>query len=136
MPRPKKEPTEPTASGATATETSTSGNGTGLPSKKDMVRLAIEKGRKRKPQAIHAWIVETYNVPPDYITAQHISTIKSNLRKGGKKARQNAADASEPAAPARRGSSDSLSVDEIRVVRGLMNRIGRDRFREVIDLLS
>src|SRR4051794_17523843 len=135
MPRPKKQPTEQVASEAVTAETTASGNGAGLPSKKDMVRQAIEKGRKHKPQAIQAWIAETYNVPVDYINAQHVSTIKSNLRKGGKKSRKNA-EAGEPAAPARRGGSSSLSVDEIRVVKGFMARVGVDKFRELIDLLS
>ena len=135
MPRPKKQPTEQTASEAVTTETSASDNGAGLPSKKDMVRQAMKKGRKRKPQAIQAWIAETYNVPVDYINAQHVSTIKCTLPQGRQEGAQERR-GRRVRRPGARHASSSLSVDEIRVVKGFMARVGADKFRELIDLLS
>jgi hypothetical protein len=144
MPRPKKQPIEETVSEMTMPSESTAStggppadNGDKEPNKTEKVRQAMEQGRKRKPLSIKEWIEAKW--PGTEIDTGHISTIKSTLRKQGgvKKPRKAAAEGGDAPAPGRRnGNADSLSVDEIRVVRGLMNRIGRDRFREVIDLLS
>src|SRR4051794_2019121 len=119
MPRPRKQPTDETANETTTPgEPSETGgpavNGLKLPTKTEMVRQATTVGHKRKPPAIQEWIAEKYGVPLDYIDANHISNIKSNLRKGGKKPRESA-EAGPAAAPARGNGSDWLSVDEIRV---------------------
>src|SRR4051794_18717254 len=112
-----------------ATET-TAGN---QPSKTEMVRQAIKEGHKKKPLQIQEWIKNKYGVT---IKTQHISTMKSNMKgKPGRKPGPKPAGESAPAAP-RRNSADTLSLDEIRLVKGLVGRIGKDKFRQVLELLS
>ena len=147
MPRPKKNPAETAGEPApgdtlTPTEAAQAGGPAGAAEdrpdkpkvkKIEMVRQAIMVGRKRKPQAIQEWIQEKYGVP---ISANSISNMKAQLRKSGVREPRKAPPEGVEAPPVRRNGDDSLTVDEIRVVRGLMHRIGRERFREVIDLLS
>jgi hypothetical protein len=121
---------------AMPTETkATAGNGAEKgPSKTEMVRQAMEKGRKRKPLSIQEWVQQKYNV---FIEAAHISTIKSNLRNKSKKPRKSSAEAPEAAAaPRRKSNAESLSLEEIRLVKGLVDRIGRDNFKQVVELLG
>lgn len=97
----------------------------------DMVHQAMKEGGKRKPTEIRDWIKEKYD---ETITTNYVSALKSTLQKhGAKKARRIAA---EEDSSARRNGSDSLTVDEIRIVKEFMERIGADKFRELVDLLS
>lgn len=133
MARPRKATQE--TSEVMATEPSgNASNGAARPSKKEMVRQAMLAGKK-KPADIQQWIKDRYN---ETLTTQHISTNKSNLRKGKRRGRKPAAEATSDTAPAprRRGNADSLSVEEIRLVKGLVDRIGSDKFKAVVELLS
>src|SRR5215203_1611182 len=71
------ETSDPMTTDSTATETKKR-------TKTQMVQEAMKAG-KRKPQPIQAWILENYG---EEMKTQHISTIKSNLRKGSKKPRK------------------------------------------------
>jgi hypothetical protein len=137
MARPKKERSEDmTASEASDPQaTPESGDSAKKPSKTEMVRQAIEKGRKRKPIAIQEWVQKTYG---EEIPTQHISTIKSNLRKGAGRKPRKGGDGDGAPAPSRKKSSesDSLSLEEIRIVRALIGRIGPSRFQQVVELLT
>lgn len=101
------------------------------PTKTQMVQEAMKAGKK-KPQPIQAWILEKYG---EEMKTQHISTIKSNLRKGSKKPRKTSETNGNTTLP-KRNKADSLSLEEIRFVKALVDRLGRDQFRTVLDLLA
>lgn len=118
----------------------TDATGTKKPSKTKMVQEAIQAG-KRKPLPIQAWILEKYG---EEVKTQHISTIKSNIRKGaGKKPGRKPgpkprSESNGEAMPKKNKSSkeEQLTVDEIRMVRNLVDRLGRAQFNSVLDLLA
>jgi hypothetical protein len=131
MAKSKKQPDETSAPMANET----TAGGTGKVTKTEMVRQAIDEGRKKKPLQIQAWIKEKFG---EEIPTNHISTMKSNLKgKSGRKGKPGRKPGPKPAGDsAPRRNSNTLSVEEIRLVKGLVGRIGKEQFRQVVDLLS
>jgi hypothetical protein len=146
MPRPKKNPAETagepaTGDALTPAEAAQAGGAAGAAEdwpdkpkvkKTEMVRQAIMVGRKRKPQAIQEWVLEKFGVT---ISTNSIYNMKAQLHKSGVREPRKGPPEGGPPAPARRNGDDSLSVDEIRIVKEFMTRIGADKFCELVELL-
>jgi hypothetical protein len=107
--------------------------------KMDAVRRALAKiGRNAKPADIRKHILARFGMD---LGTDLISTYKGDInrkrgkgKKGGAKKQQAAAAA--PAKPAPRPVAKSISLEDMRLVKGLVARVGGDALKGVIDLLS
>ena len=117
--------------------------------KMDAVKRALTTlGRKAKPTQIRAWVRSQFGMD---LSNDLISTYKGEIlhKKGGKgkktaaaKKEQTGATAKPaPAAkaalrPAAGKATAAISLDDLRVVKGLLARVGADGLKGAIDLLS
>jgi hypothetical protein len=115
-------------------------------SKQEAVRRALaELGENAKPSEIKPFVKERFGIE---MSADHISTAKGTILKQakGKKKRRPAAKKeaapTAPAPPAPRPGTESgkagagISLDDIRTVRDLLDRVGADRLRALVELLA
>jgi hypothetical protein len=100
----------------------------GEPNQMDLVRGAMEAlGAKAKPQAIQDYIKENHN--GRILTKQLISNYKFHIRRKGK-------------VVARRGrkpgaaTGGTVRLDDLEVVRALVNRIGADQVKRLVEVLG
>ena len=111
--------------------------------KMEAVRRALKKmGREAKPADMQPYIKDTFGIE---MTTDHISTYKGTiLNKQAKKpaaAVTQAAPARKTQAPAPRTpapteAADSILLDDVLTVKALLDRVGADRLRKLIDGLA
>jgi hypothetical protein len=117
--------------------------------KMDAVKRALAKfGRKAKPTQIRAWVRAQFGMD---LSNDLISTYKGEIlhKKGGKGKKKAAAKKeqtgtnSKTTPPAKRAprpaagkAAATISLDDLRVVKGLLARVGADGLKGAIDLLS
>jgi hypothetical protein len=117
--------------------------------KMDAVKRALAKlGRKAKPTQIRAWVKAQFGMD---LSNDLISTYKGEIlhKKGGKGKKKPAAKqeqekttskpapvAKEALRPAAGKATAAISLDDLRVVKGLLARVGADGLKGAIDLLS
>jgi hypothetical protein len=101
--------------------------------KMEAVRRALAKmGRKAKPSALQPYIRTTFGIE---MSTDHISTYKGNiLNKKAKQPAAPAAPASKPRAP--RASGGSVLLEDVLTAKALLDRIGAERLRVLIDGLA
>jgi hypothetical protein len=100
------------------------------PTKMEAVRQALEElGEKAKPPQIQTFIWENFGItmPPN-----HISSYKSSLLKKMKGGRGRG----RRGRPAEGQPADGLTIRDLRVIKEISDRLGAQRFREVVELLS
>jgi hypothetical protein len=115
-------------------------------SKQEAVRRALaELGNNAKPVEIKPFVKERFGIE---MSADHISTAKGTIlkkAKGKKKRRRAAKKEAAPTAPAQPTprprtesgkAGDGITLDDIRTVRELLDRVGADRLRALIGLLA
>jgi hypothetical protein len=138
---PKNDPTDEAASGATETATATPRKGGRKKGKKRKhnktayVREAIEaKGRDASNQELLDFIRAKHRIT---INPSHFSNIKSNVMKEKPSKKAAASNGAAKKESARTGSATTrLSLEEIRMVKDLLKRIGPDGLREVVSLFQ
>ncbi|MBI1913752.1 MAG: hypothetical protein HYS12_03215 [Planctomycetes bacterium] len=112
--------------------------------KMDAVRRALAKlGRTAKPAQIREHVKNRFGMD---LSADLISTYKGEIkrkRKGKKKKgakKQAAAPAAPPAKqpprPPAKSAAAAISLEDMRLVKGLVTRVGPDALKGVIELLS
>jgi len=114
-------------------------------SKKGAVRRALRAlGKGATPSAMRPWISQQFGIE---MSADHISTAKGEILRGkGKKrtaGKGNEAKAAsavgKAAAPSSSGpgpAAGTVSLDDVRLVKDLMGRVGAEPLRSLIDLLA
>lgn len=105
-----------------------------------MRRALAELGRDAKPRRIQGWVKDTFGID---MGTDHISTAKGQILKA--RGKRKAAAKRPPAvtqpsaarevrrAPAAQGNS--ISLDDIEAVKGLVRRVGTDSLKKLIDVL-
>jgi hypothetical protein len=106
--------------------------------KKDAVRRSLAKlGEDAKPKAIQADIRKRFKIEMDL---GHISTTKGEIRREreGKPKKLAAAteQAAPPAARTSKQTGTAVAIDDILALRTLLDRVGADHLRALIDALS
>jgi hypothetical protein len=119
--------------------------------KMEAVRRAVAQlGKDAKGAEVHAWVKDHLGVE---MTIAHVHNCMSEIRKRARKkraARQAARKAAaaavastpaaqpRPASPPRpaAGGSGGISLEDIEAAKGLLERVGADRLRALIDLLA
>jgi hypothetical protein len=113
--------------------------------KVEAVRRALEElGSDAKRSAIQGFLRERFGIE---MSPDHISNCKGDLRRRGrgkkkpagqKRGAQGAAPAPPPGPPARppRAAGGGISVEDVRLAKGLVERVGAERLRDLIDVLS
>jgi hypothetical protein len=119
--------------------------------KMEAVRRAVAQlGKDAKASEVHGWVKDKLGVE---MTIAHVHNCMSEIRKQAKKKRAGkraarklaaAASASTPAAQPRpaspprpaAGGSGGISLEDIEAAKGLLERVGADRLRALIDLLA
>jgi hypothetical protein len=114
----------------------------GMTKKEAVQRGLADLGPDAKPAQLKGHIKTKYGID---MTTDHISTVKGNLRSKRKGARKAPAQASAARAaerkglapaPAPRGNGHSIGLDDIATAKGLVERIGADSLRKLIDVLA
>jgi hypothetical protein len=103
--------------------------------KMEAVRRALAKlGRDAKPLQLREFIRSEFGIE---MSADHISTYKGVLlKKAGGKSKPGP-NPPQGAAPAARAVSPAgLTLDDIRAVKQLVDRLGADRLRELAEVLA
>jgi hypothetical protein len=117
--------------------------------KMDAVKQALTKlGRRAKPTQIRAWVKAQFGMD---LSNDLISTYKGEIlhKKGGKgkkkaaASKEQAGTSSKAAPPAKQATrpaagkaTAAISLDDLRVLKGLLARVGADGLKGAIDLLS
>src|SRR5262245_4435371 len=125
MPRPKK--------AASPQGPATEGNGAppGAPVSKIQAvdRALVALGRKAKPPAILVYVRDNFGITD--MKPNHVSSYKSGILKRWKQSKKKARAEAAP-----RGASDrAVTLEEIRAVKQLADRIGVAKFRGLVELL-
>jgi hypothetical protein len=124
----------------TAGRTSTSqGNGSGPKDKMEGVRMALRaKGRKAKPREIQEWLKTTHNmeIPTSLISNYKNVILKKGFRgRGGRPPKVQAVGLAVPVAvavaPVIRSRRIDISLDDVRKVKNLTDRIGARKVKEL-----
>jgi hypothetical protein len=115
-------------------------------SKKEAVRRALKAlGKGATPSALRPWIKQQFGIE---MSNDHISTAKGEILrgKGGKgktkaagQARTAARQPARPAAPLSSGpgpAAGTVSLDDVRLVKALVARVGPGQLRGLLDLLA
>jgi hypothetical protein len=105
-----------------------------------------ELGKHATPSQIKPFVKERFGIE---MTTDHISTAKGIIlrkqAKGKKAARKAAPTAAAPTAPAQPAPQPrtealkvphAISLDDIRTVRDLVDRVGADSLRSLIDMVA
>jgi hypothetical protein len=103
-------------------------------SKMDAVREALRKeGDDTKPMEIKSYIKKNFNITmdPTVISSYKTSILSKERKKGGRKAGGRALIATGRAA-----NSHHISIEDIRSVKDLADRIGIDRLRQLAEVLA
>jgi hypothetical protein len=113
--------------------------------KQEAVRRALTAlGKKALASDIQKHIKDTFGLD---MTIDHIYTAKSSAlgkgKKKGKKRRGKQAASAEPAAapsvkpaPVARAAAGGISLEDVKVVKGLLGRVGADNLKGLVDLLA
>jgi hypothetical protein len=113
--------------------------------KMEAVRQALnELGKDAMPLRIQAWVKQKYGIE---MSADHVSVCKGTiLRKarGKRKTRavtqasvaQNSAEPHEQARPAPAARGNGISLDDIAAVKGLVERVGANCLKQLVDVLA
>ena len=118
---------------AKQTTQATQGNNAGM-SKMDAVRRALaELGNDAKPLQMKDFIKSHLRMEKN---ADHISTYKSSLLRAGRAKKKPGPKPNAAPAPARTTAQGAISVDDVRAVKELADRIGSDKVRQLVDVLS
>jgi hypothetical protein len=105
----------------------------------DAVEQALaELGKDAGRSQIHDWIKDKYGYD---MTLDHISNCKTELAKRGKKKPgpkpQAAALKHEPAKPqAQPAQKESVEITDVLALRGLLDRVGTENLRKLIDAMA
>ena len=115
-------------------------------SKQEAVRRALaELGKNAKPSEIKPFVKERFGIE---MSADHISTAKGTILKKAKTKKKTKAAVKREAAPTAPAQATprprpetgqaggGISLDDIRTVRELLDRVGADRLRALIELLA
>lgn len=122
--------------GDTATPTER-GNGT-APNKYDAVRQAcVALGKKAKPRALRGWIQEHLGMDVATSLISNYKSLLSKARGKGKVGRPRKDAAGAPAGPVGRGArAGGISVDDVKTVKELADRIGADQVKQLAEMLG
>jgi hypothetical protein len=102
------------------------------PNKADMVRAALaELGPRAKPQAIQDFIKEKFDRD---VTKGIISNYKSTMKKKGLIPGKRGP--GRPPKAAGGGSGETVRIDDLEAVRGLVARIGADQVVRLVKVLG
>jgi hypothetical protein len=113
------------------TET-TQANGAGM-SKMDAVRRALaEMGDDAKPLQMQGYIKSKLGID---MSADHISTYKSTLLRERAKKKPGPKTQAAPTV-AQTTAQGGISVDDVRAVKELADRIGSEKVRQLVEVLS
>ena len=108
-------------------------NGKGL-SKMEAVRQALaEMGHDAKPLQMQGYIKSNLGVE---MSADHISTYKSSILREGKAKKKPATKPQGAPAAARTTTQGGISVEDVRAVKELADRIGSDKVRQLVEVLA
>jgi hypothetical protein len=114
------------------------GNGATPTNKMDAMRLAMRAlgGRKAKPMELQRWLMENYNInmPTSLISNYKSSILKERKGKVGRPRKVRVGEAGEPAAAAPRRVS--VSLEDIRTLKALADRIGADKVVELVGMVG
>lgn len=102
-------------------------------SKMDAVRDALHKhGDDTKPMEIKDYIKKSFNITmdPSVISSYKTSILSKERKRGVRSA------AGRPVAAIRSGNSHHISIEDIRAVKDLADRIGIDRLRQLAEVLA
>jgi hypothetical protein len=115
--------TQPAADGAAH------GKAGGISNMEAVRRALAALGPKARPPEIGAYVQQHFGkvIPPNHISSYKSTLTKKARRPGRPRAGANGA--------GRDGSSDSLSLKDLRAIKELANRIGVSRFRELVEVL-
>jgi hypothetical protein len=140
MPRPKKQPEAPQQTKETPDAVQPEAEANGQEggrrvNKMDLVRKALKRlGNDTKPKRIQAYLKKRYGLE---ISADMISNYKGSiLKKAVGESRlipQSEAEAPPPAKE--QAVSGGLSIEEVRAVKELADKIGAGKVRELVDVL-
>jgi hypothetical protein len=111
-------------------------NGKALSKLEAVRRTMAELGNDAKPLAIQAHLKKTFGIDMD---PKLISNYKNLVKKtaGGKPKGRKPKAAEAAQAPALRArTAGGISLDDIRAVKELSDRLGADKVRELVDLLA
>lgn len=100
-------------------------NGKGVTKKEAVERALAELGRDAQPLAIQQHIKERYGLDME---RSHISNYKTNLLK------QRRTTARKPGG--RAAAANGFSLDEIRAVKEIVDRIGAEKVRQLAEALA
>jgi hypothetical protein len=105
--------------------------------KMEAVRRALEElGSDAKRSAIQGFLRERFGIE---MSPDHISNYKSDIRRGrgGKKpAGKKTAGEEAARAAAGKAAAAGISVEDVRLAKGLVERVGADRLRALIGVLA
>jgi hypothetical protein len=105
-------------------------------SKMDAVRQAFQAlSWSAKPKAVQKWLRDNLKIE---MRTSHISNYKSQLKKKrGRVGRPRKDAALAAAAPAARsGRRSDISLDDVKVVKDLAERLGPDQVKQLADMLA
>lgn len=116
-------------------------SGTEEMSKMDAVRAALDQlGKKAMPVRIQGYIKEHFNVE---MSTAHVSNYKTSILRKKKSAKKNVDKTAtiktlEPpkARPATTGKSAGITLSDIRVVKALVERVGEENLKALVDVLG
>ena len=111
------------------------------PNKMDAVREALEKlGKKAMPVRIQSYIMEHFNLE---MSTAHISNYKTSILRKKKAAKKGISSESTNVhveAPKTRtvttNKSAGITLSDIRVVKALVERVGEENLKTLIDVLG
>lgn len=105
-------------------------------SKAQAVRDAMAaKGNKAKPGVLSAYLKETFGLEmTNDLISSYRSMIRKREREGVKKPSRKSA--SEAPRPAPAVDNKNMSIDEVRILIGLVKRLGKARVTDMIELLT
>jgi hypothetical protein len=119
---------------AVASQPSEAG-GKGITRMEAVGRALEELGSDAKRSAIQGFLRERFGIA---MSPDHISNCKSDLRrrKGKKPAGKKTAGEEAARAAAGKAAAAGISVEDVRLAKGLVERVGADRLRALIGVLA
>jgi hypothetical protein len=105
-----------------------------IPSKTDVVKQALaELGSTAKPKELQRYISENFKLD---LSTNLISNYKSTFKKDRGRKKGGRGKGGRPAATASKPMASGISLEDIRAVKQLADRIGADKVRELASVLG
>jgi hypothetical protein len=135
MPRPKKRPdTQEQANQTPDAQTEAEANGGVRVNKMEQVRKALRRlGNDAKPKRIQGYLRKRFLLE---MSTDMISTYKGSiLKKQAGEGREAQPEAVVEATTTTETASGGISVEELRAVKEVVDRIGADKVKQLVDVL-